>query len=119
MAKHEPSLDLLFGALGDPTRRAIVARLARGPATVSELAKPHDMALPSLLGHLRKLEDSGLVRTQKEGRVRTCELLPEAIMPARDWLDEQREVWEGRLDRFDEYATKLMKEKRHGHGSRS
>jgi len=111
MAKHDPSLDLLFGALGDPTRRAILARLARGPATVSELAAPHDMALPSFLGHLRKLEDAGLVMTSKEGRVRTCELLPDALSPARHWLDEQREAWEGRLDRFDDYVTNLMKER--------
>lgn len=114
MAKHDPSLDLLFSALSDPTRRAILARLARGPATVSELARPHDMALPSFLGHLAKLQDAGLVATAKEGRVRTCTLLPDALMPARGWLDEQRETWEGRLDRFDDYVTNLMKDRTHG-----
>lgn len=114
MAKCDPSLDLLFAALGDPTRRAILARLARGPATVSELAAPHEMALPSFLGHLRKLENAGLVDTTKSGRVRTCRLLPEALMPARAWLDEQREIWEGRLDRFDDYVTNLMKDRQNG-----
>lgn len=118
MAKHDPSLDLLFSALGDPTRREVLARLARGPATVSELAAPHGMALPSFLGHLRKLEEAGLVTTEKTGRVRTCRLLPDALSPARGWLEEQRAAWEGRLDRFDDYVTNLMKE-RQKHGPRS
>ena len=114
MAKYDPSLDRLFAALGDPTRRAILARLARGPASVGELAGPHDIALPSFLGHLKKLEEAGLIATEKNGRVRTCTLLPEALTPARTWLDEQRETWEGRLDRFDEYVTNLIKDRKHG-----
>ena len=114
MAIHDPNLDVLFTALGDPTRRAILARLARGPATVSELAAPHDMALPSFMGHLKKLEDSGLIFTTKEGRVRTCTLLPEAFTPARSWLDEQKDIWEGRLNRLDDYVIKLMKERSNG-----
>lgn len=104
-------LDTLFQALGDPTRRAMLERLARGPATVSELAAPFDMALPSLLGHVRKLEEAGLVTTAKSGRVRTVTLVPGAFTPIRSWLDEQRAIWEGRLDRLEDYVTRLMKAK--------
>jgi DNA-binding transcriptional ArsR family regulator len=119
MAKHDPALDLLFTALGDPTRRAILGRLARGPASVGELASAHDMALPSFLGHLRKLEAAGLIATSKQGRVRQCRLVPLALETAKGWLDEQRDLWEGRLDLFDDYVTALM-EDRHGpgHGTR-
>ena len=117
MAKYDPALDSLFSALGDPTRRAVLSRLARGPASVSELAAPHDMALPSFLGHLSKLEVAGLITTNKQGRVRHCTLVPAALRPARGWLDEQRALWEGRLDRFDDYITTLAKER--DHGSRS
>lgn len=105
-------LDRLFQALGDPTRRAILERLARGPATVTELAAPFDMALPSFLGHVRKLESSGLVETEKDGRVRTVRLVPGAFTPVRSWLDEQRALWEGRLDRLDSYVRTLMEKKR-------
>ncbi len=111
MAKYESQLDLCFSALGDPTRRMILQRLARGQASVSELAAPHDMALPSFMAHLRKLEEAGLVTTAKQGRTRICEMSPDAFTPARDWLSEQSAVWEGRLDRFDDYITKLMKER--------
>ena len=107
-------LDLLFQALGDPTRRALIERLARGPATVSELAAPFDMALPSLLGHVRRLEDSGLVTSEKEGRVRTVQLAPGAFTPVRSWLDEQRAIWEGRLDRLDDYVARMMKDREDG-----
>lgn len=111
MANNDPSLDLLFSALGDPTRRAIVARLSRGPATVSELAAPHDMALPSFLGHLSKLEAAGLIQSAKQGRTRTCALSPGAFAPVQDWLSEQQNLWETRLDQLDSYVTDLMKEK--------
>ncbi len=111
MAKFDSNLDLCFSALGDPTRRMILQRLARGAASVSELAKPHDMALPSFMGHLRKLEDAGLITSTKQGRTRVCELTPDAFTPARDWLSEQSAVWEGRLDRLDDYVTTLMKER--------
>lgn len=109
-------LDHLFQALGDPTRRAILERLARGPATVSELAHPFDMALPSFMGHVRRLEDAGLVTSDKAGRVRTVTLVPGAFTPVRSWLDEQRAIWEGRLDRLDDYVTRLMKERGNGTG---
>ncbi|QHQ36579.1 ArsR/SmtB family transcription factor [Algicella marina] len=114
MAKYDSLLDLHFTALGDPTRRAILTRLARGEATVSELAAPHDMALPSFLGHLKKLEDAGLITSRKQGRIRTCTLSPDAFLPVQDWLSEQREIWNGRLDRLDTYVTRLMKEKQNG-----
>lgn len=104
-------LDTLFQALGDPTRRAILERLARGPASVSELAAPFDMALPSFLAHVRKLEASGLVATAKDGRVRTVTLLPGAFTPVRSWLDAQRALWDGRLDRLDAYVRTLMQER--------
>ncbi|MCV2869739.1 metalloregulator ArsR/SmtB family transcription factor [Defluviimonas sp. WL0002] len=107
-------LDTLFQALGDPTRRAILERLARGPATVTELAGPFDMALPSFLGHVRRLEGAGLVETSKQGRTRTVKLVPGAFTPVRSWLDEQRALWEGRLDRLDDYLTRLMKERADG-----
>jgi len=110
MVNHQPSLDAIFQALADPTRRAVVQRLGAGPATVSELAEPFDMALPSFLGHLGKLESAGLVETEKQGRVRRCALRPEALAPLRSWLDEQRALWGARLDQFDEYVTRLAKE---------
>lgn len=111
MAKFDPNLDLCFAALGDPTRRMILQRLARGPASVSELAVPHDMALPSLMGHLKKLEEAGLITSAKQGRTRICVLAPDAFTPVKDWLREQSAVWEGRLDRLDDYVSTLKKER--------
>jgi DNA-binding transcriptional ArsR family regulator len=92
MAEQEAELDGLFAALSDPTRRAVVARLANGPATVSELAAPHDMALASFMAHLTKLEKAGLIRTRKVGRVRSCALADGALNPVQHWLSEQRTV---------------------------
>ena len=111
MAKYDFTLDTCFSALGDPTRRAILQRLARGPASVGELAAPHDMALPSFMAHLKKLEAAGLILTEKQGRTRICHLTPNAFAPAKTWLAEQSEIWEGRLDRFDDYVTSLMKDR--------
>ncbi|MCR9138599.1 MAG: metalloregulator ArsR/SmtB family transcription factor [Alphaproteobacteria bacterium] len=112
MSKLFSNLDLCFAALGDPTRRTILQRLAQGEASVTELAEPHDMALPSFMEHLKKLEAARLITSQKHGRTRICELNPDALTPARDWLSEQSEIWEGRLDRFDDYVSDLMKEHR-------
>ena len=112
MSKYDSNLDLCFSALGDPTRRLILQRLARGAASVSELAEPHDMALPSFMEHLKKLESAGLVTSKKQGRTRTCELAPDAFVPAKDWLSEQSEIWDARLDRLDHYVTNLMKERK-------
>ncbi|MGY3439506.1 MULTISPECIES: ArsR/SmtB family transcription factor [unclassified Marinovum] len=111
MAKYDPGLDALFTALGDPSRREILARLARGPASVSELHAGRDMALPSFLSHIRKLEAAGLIATRKEGRTRICEMQGTSLTPALHWLDEQRSAWTGRLDRFDDYVLNLMKER--------
>src|SRR5262245_16125596 len=109
------NLDQVFHALSDPTRRAIVQRLSRGPASVSELAKPFAMAMPSLLQHLRVLEDSRLIRSEKAGRVRTCEMQPSALSVAEGWLAEQRTLWEGRRNRMESYIAALQsKEKKHG-----
>lgn len=101
MTNHEAELDRMFQALADPTRRAVVERLARGPASVSELAQPFTMALPTLLQHLRVLEASGLVRSAKRGRVRTCAVEPQALQRVQGWLDRQRALWEARFDRLD------------------
>ena len=107
MTNKQEELDALFQSLADPTRRAILARLAQGPASVTDLSRPFDMALPSFMGHLKKLEDGGLIATSKEGRVRTCTLKTGALTPAQDWMTEQRILWEGRLDRLEDYLATL------------
>jgi DNA-binding transcriptional ArsR family regulator len=100
-----PALDRTFQALADPTRRLMVERLSRGPASVTELAEPHDMSLPAVVQHLAVLEASGLVRSQKIGRVRTCRIEPAALRAAESWISERRSVWERRLDRLGEYLA--------------
>jgi DNA-binding transcriptional ArsR family regulator len=100
-------LDSVFQALANPTRRAVVERLGRGPATVTELAEPFDMALPSFLQHVRVLEDSGLVRSRKKGRVRTLRIVPDRIERATNWLSRQRVLWERRLDQLDDYVNSM------------
>lgn len=99
-------LDRTFSALSDPTRRAILERLARGPATISELAQPFGMSLPGLMKHVRILEESKLVTTQKTGRTRQCRLGPGQLDEARQWMDTYRRVWEHRLDRLEHYIEK-------------
>ncbi len=103
MPNHLPALDGVFRALADTTRRAVLARLSAGPASVSELAAPFDMALPSFMQHLKVLEDSGLIRSGKAGRVRTCRLEPRALQGAEGWLGRQRSLWERRLSQLDRY----------------
>jgi DNA-binding transcriptional ArsR family regulator len=100
-------VDDVFRALSDPTRRHVLERLSRRPASVSELAAPFEMALPSFLQHLRILEDSGLVRSHKKGRVRTYELSAKRLKLAEDWLARQRSIWERRLDQLDAYLLEL------------
>ncbi|WP_340159215.1 metalloregulator ArsR/SmtB family transcription factor [uncultured Hoeflea sp.] len=112
MAKHDIDLSNLFHALADPTRRAMLTRLAQGPAPVSELAEPTGLRLPTVMRHLSVLEEAGLIATAKDGRVRTCAIVPEALTPMRSWLDEQRAIWESRLDRLDDYVKKVMEEKK-------
>ena len=108
-------LDTVFQALADPTRRGMIARLSRGPASVSELAEPFDMSLPAIVQHLQVLETSGLVTSEKIGRVRTCRIEPKALMSAEDWISGQRASWEARLDRLGEYLKELQtKEKKRG-----
>jgi DNA-binding transcriptional ArsR family regulator len=102
---QSPPLDRLFQALADPTRRAIVDRLSRGPATVSELARPLPMSLPAVVQHLRVLEAGGLVRSVKAGRVRTCRLDPAALRAAERWIAARRGAWERRLDRLGAYLA--------------
>ena len=102
-------LTRVFQALTDPTRRAVLERLTRGPAAVSELAQPFKMALPSFVQHLGVLEDCGLVRSKKEGRVRTYTLAPQPLKAAEHWLSTQRAHWERRLDALDEFLKTLKK----------
>jgi DNA-binding transcriptional ArsR family regulator len=104
---ESPRLDLAFQALADPTRRGLVARLSRAPASVSELARPLRMSLPAVMQHLRLLEASGLVRSEKKGRVRTCRIEPAALVAAEGWIAEQRAVWEARVDRFESYVEAM------------
>ena len=105
--------DAVFHALANPTRRRVLERLSTGPATVTELAEPFDMQLPSFVQHLSVLERSRLIKSKKEGRVRTYELAPDRLKVAEDWLTARRQEWEERLDRFDRYVRQL-KEKESG-----
>jgi len=103
-------LDRTFHALSDPTRRAMVQRLSRGPATVSELAKPLSISLPAVMQHLAVLEASGVVTSKKEGRVRTCQVEPRALTAAERWIADRRELWERRLDRLGAYLDETADE---------
>jgi DNA-binding transcriptional ArsR family regulator len=109
MPQLQPRLDRVFQALADPTRRAVVARLSTGPTSTSDLARNFRMALPSFTQHLGVLEECGLVRSRKVGRVRTWELRPEPLQAASHWLDRQRAMWVRRLDQLDRYLA-TMKE---------
>ena len=105
------TIDWVFRALSDPTRRDVLTRLSAHSASVSDLAAPYDMALPSFVEHLKVLEHSGLVRSHKTGRVRTYELVPKQLKMAENWLSRQRTLWERRLDQLDDYLIKMKKEK--------
>jgi len=102
---NRSGLDRVFHALTDPARRGMLERLSRGPATVSELAAPLPMSLPAVVQHLQVLEASGLVRSEKVGRVRTCRIEPQALSQAERWISERRTAWERRLDRLGEYLA--------------
>jgi DNA-binding transcriptional ArsR family regulator len=102
MQPQRHSLDRLFQALADPSRRMIVERLSRGPTSVSELAQPLKMSLPAVMQHLQVLETSGLVRSEKVGRIRTCRVEPEALASVESWVIARRSTWERRLDRLGE-----------------
>jgi DNA-binding transcriptional ArsR family regulator len=100
-----PSLDLVFQALADPTRRMMVDRLTHGPASVSELARPFEMSLPAIVQHLQVLQQSGLVRSEKVGRVRTCTIDTAALSQAEQWINDRRIEWERRLDRLGDFLA--------------
>jgi DNA-binding transcriptional ArsR family regulator len=105
MLNQGATLDRVFQALADPSRRAMVERLSHGPASVSELARPLDMTLAGVVQHLQVLEASGLVRTEKVGRVRTCRIEPAALTKAEQWITERRSLWEHRLDRLGDFLA--------------
>jgi|SRR6185369_506874 len=109
MLNYQTGLDPVFSALADPTRRVMVEQLSRGPASVSELAKPLDMSLSAVMQHLQVLEASGLVTSQKEGRVRTCRIEPRVLQSAEDWIVQTRAGWERRLDRLAEFLAEQAK----------
>jgi len=102
---NEPDLDLKFHALADGTRRNLLERLARGPASVSELARPLAISLPAVVQHLAVLEQSGLVSSRKVGRVRTCQLQPQGLQAVERWVEDRRNEWERRLDRLGAYLA--------------
>jgi DNA-binding transcriptional ArsR family regulator len=110
MLNNSSKLDLLFQALADPGRRGMVERLSRGPASVSELAEPLDMTLSAVVQHLAVLEASGIVRSEKVGRVRTCKIEPEALSLVELWVNERRTNWERKLDRLGEFLAAAPKD---------
>jgi len=107
---REQDLDATFAALADPTRRAILARLASGEATVNELAEPFAISLPAISKHLKVLERAGLITRGREAQFRPCRLEPEALKEAYDWIDRYREMWEERFDRLADYLKELQQE---------
>jgi DNA-binding transcriptional ArsR family regulator len=113
MVHRSTQLDDAFRALADPTRRAMVEQLSRGPVAVSELAAPFPMSLAAVVQHVQILEDSGVIRTQKVGRVRTCRLEPRGLQGAERWIAQHRTQWERRLDRLGEFLAKADAPHRH------
>lgn len=103
----EQELDRTFAALADPTRRAILGRLAQGETSVNELARPFHMSLPAVSKHLKVLERAGLISRSRRAQVRPARLEPAALKEASDWLEEYRELWEGRMDRLDAYLRRM------------
>ena len=110
MLNQSPDLNLLFHALADPWRRAMLERLSRGPAPVSELARPLPMSLPAAMQHIGVLEAAGLVRSEKVGRVRICAIEAQALSQAEQWINARRVEWENRLDRLGDYLKTLETE---------
>jgi DNA-binding transcriptional ArsR family regulator len=117
MLKQSAPLDRVFHALADPSRRGMVERLSRGPASVSELARPLEMSLAAVVQHLQVLETSGLVRSEKVGRVRTCRIEPAALRTAEQWISDRRTGWERRLDRLGDYLAEHPDEQDRGRSS--
>ncbi|MDW6021916.1 metalloregulator ArsR/SmtB family transcription factor [Mesorhizobium sp. BAC0120] len=110
MENYQGQLDGIFQALADPTRRAVLSRLGAGPASISELAKPFAMALPSFMKHIHLLEGSGLILTRKQGRVRTCAIEKNQFALVEKWLSAQHAIWEGRTDRLEQFVTAQQRE---------
>lgn len=106
MAQYSAELDTVFTALADPTRRSVIGRLGRGPASVGDLARFSPMTLPSFMKHIQTLEGCGLIRTTKSGRVRTCRLERERLAVVDGWLAEQRSIWEDRTDRLERFVSR-------------
>ena len=104
---NNSAVDRVFHALAEPTRRAIVERLTAGPITVSDLAKPFDMTLAAIVQHLQVLEESGVIRTEKVGRVRTCRIEPRGLRLAEKWIADRRTLWERRLDRLGDVLAEV------------
>lgn len=117
MANLSTTLDRRFHALADPTRRAILARLALGEASFSDVTAPFPMAKPTLLKHVQVLEESGLIRTRKTGRTRLCAIEPQALKAAEYWLGQQIRQWESRLDQLDSYVVDLYNKQRETNGN--
>jgi DNA-binding transcriptional ArsR family regulator len=111
-AAADHQINRVFRALSDPTRRAVIAHLARSPASMTDLARPFKMALPSFAQHLTVLEECGVVRSHKEGRVRRYQLVPDPLVAAEDWMTAQRAIWGQRLDRLEEYVEGMKGEAR-------
>ena len=105
MEQYSQRLDDIFQALADPTRRAVLGRLAKGPTSISALAEPFDMALPSFMKHIHQLEESGWITTKKVGRIRTCSIQKKALSAADAFLATQRSFWEARADRLEQFVT--------------
>ena len=118
MLNQEADLDRVFHALADPGRRLMLERLSRGPASVSELGRPLAMSLAAVVQHVQVLEASGLVRSQKTGRTRTCTINPAALDSAESWISERRTLWERRLDRLGDYLSDAADSPRDDHGPR-
>ena len=110
MEQDTGQLNGIFQAVADPTRRAVLGRLSSGPTSVSDLAKPFDMALPSFMQHIRVLEESGWIRTRKVGRVRICAIEEESFATVERWLSEQRALWDGRTDRLQQFVETMRVE---------
>ena len=107
MLNYQQPIDTVFHALADPARRVMVERLCQGPTSVSDLAKPLPMSLPAVMQHLKVLEDSGIVISEKQGRVRTCRVDSAALKTMESWINDRRALWERRLDRLDDYLNAM------------
>ncbi|MEO7997916.1 MAG: metalloregulator ArsR/SmtB family transcription factor [Gemmatimonadaceae bacterium] len=112
MEQYSERLDGIFQALADPTRRAVIKRLGKGSASISDLAQPFDMALPSFMKHVRLLEASGLIRTRKTGRVRTCSIEKKQFAAVDTWLSTQRAIWESQTDRLEQFVTNAARKEK-------